>query len=55
MNNTVKEMKLKHYWNIVYQALDKMEEHKYDIDDYYRWESIYRENMNYIEILNNMN
>lgn len=54
MNKILKEQKLNHYWKIVYHALDKMEEHKYDLDDYYKWREVYVENMNYIEILNNM-
>ena len=54
MNKMVKEQKLKHYWNEVYHALDKMEEHKYDQDDYYKWREVYVENMHYIEILNTM-
>lgn len=55
MNKIVKEMKINHYWKKVNRALDKMEQHKYDLDAYYKWEKVYRENMNYIDILNNMN
>ena len=54
MNKIVKEIKLYHYWKKVNHALDKMEQHKYDLDDYYKWDKIYRENMSYIEALNNM-
>ena len=55
MSKIVKELKLNHYWNKVNHALDKMEEHKYDLDDYNKWREVYVQNMNYIEILNNMN
>lgn len=54
MNKIVKKIKLNHYWRKVYHALNKMEEHKYDIDDYNKWEEVYKENMNYISILNSM-
>lgn len=53
MNKITKTMKMEQYWKQVNRALDKMEEHKYDRQDYLYWERQYREAMNLYLIVKN--
>lgn len=53
MNKITKTIKMEQYWNQVNHALDKMEEHKYDEEEYLYWEGQYKEAMNLYLIVKN--